>query len=126
MKKFKQASEILGDRFQVFNGYLKTKRLFSVVDQMDVVCLPYRSHVGTSAFFAQSATMGKVILASNYGWLGGIGSKYNKAVFFENNSIPSLAAALEKINKDFSILDSLSSNYSPISEDEFVKVLAGI
>ncbi len=126
LEKFKQAESVLGDRFQVFNGYLKNDELIHLMDQMDVVCLPYRSHVGTSAFFAKTAILGKVILSTNYGWLGWAGAQYNKTVFFENNSLSSLTRALENTYREFSELDSKTSNYRPVSEEEFVKTLAGI
>ena len=125
LEKFKQAQAKLGGRFQVFNGFLKTKELFSAVDQMDLVCLPYRSHIGTSAFFTQSATLGKVILASDYGWLGWAGRKYNKTIFFENDSELSLSKSLEKAALEFSRMDSIASNYSPAAEEDFARVVAG-
>jgi len=125
LEKFDQAQSKLGERFRVFNGYLKTDKLFSVMDQMDVVCLPYRSHVGTSAFFTQAATLGKVILASDYGWLSGAGRQYHKTVFFENDSVTSLSKSLEKATKDFATMNALVGNYSPVPEEDFVRVLAG-
>jgi hypothetical protein len=126
LDKISQIQAKLGDRFRMVNGYLEVIELFKEVDQVDVVCLPYRSHVGTSAFFAQAATLGKVILSTDYGWLGWAGSQYNKTVFFKNDSMHSLASSLEKAGKEFAELDSRKSNYTPIPEEDFVKALTDL
>ncbi len=123
---FEKAGERLGDRFKVYNGYLPNMELFNAMDQMDVICLPYRNHAATSGFFHQGATLGKVVVAPDYGWLGATGRKYNKTVFFENDSLSSLAKALEKTAREFPSLDSLAGNYIPTSEEDFVRVLAGV
>jgi hypothetical protein len=127
LEYFESAQKTLGDRLIIQNGFFSNEKLFTIIDhQMDVVCLPYRDYRGTSGFYAQAATLNKVILLPDYGWLGWEGRKNAKVRFFQNQSVDSLKACLEQTAVDFERIQSLKSNYLPTGEAEFVRALAGV
>jgi glycosyltransferase involved in cell wall biosynthesis len=107
------------------NEVLSNDVYWEFLEQIDVVCLPYRGHVGTSQVFAQAAALGKIIIASDYGWLGAEGKKYNKTRFFRNGSLASLVKCMEDTAMEIDALDTISGNYVPASEKSFAQVLCG-
>jgi glycosyltransferase involved in cell wall biosynthesis len=112
-----------GDReVQAVDKILSNEEYAAALEKMDILCLPYRSHVGPSAVYAQAAYQGKVIIASDYGWLGWEGKKYNKIVFFKDRDLASLIGRLEETVSKFDSLKNLTGNYVPNTEADFTKV----
>ena len=127
MDYFEAAKKSLGERLIVQNKLLSNEALFRVMDhQMDVLCLPYRDHVGSSGFYAQAATLGKILIVPDSGWLGWEGQKNPKVRLFRNQSVDSLKEALEQTADDFEKMEAAPSIYRPADEEEFVKALTGI
>jgi glycosyltransferase involved in cell wall biosynthesis len=58
------------DRLVWINRHLSTHELMLAVMACDVVCAPTPNHMGSSSFVIRSASAGRPVIASNYGWMG--------------------------------------------------------
>jgi glycosyltransferase involved in cell wall biosynthesis len=121
-RKLMEAGIVEGGKIQTVNRVLSTEEYAAALGEIDVLCLTYRSHVGPSGVYAQAAARGKIIVASDYGWLGWEGKNYNKSFFFKDQSLASLIECLEETVSDFDSLDGLAGNYFPTTEEDFTKV----
>jgi glycosyltransferase involved in cell wall biosynthesis len=110
---------------EVVNGFLDSAEYSRALSQMDIVCLPYRRHVGPSAVFAQAASVGKVLLAPDHGWLGWAGRRYNKALLFRHGSPEDFIRVLEEAAARFENLSRIRGNFPAPSEEDFARVLSG-
>jgi glycosyltransferase involved in cell wall biosynthesis len=120
------AQSRMGDRRVRFcDEFLGDRAYWRFLNQMDVVCLPYRKHIGASGVFAQAAILGKIILTCDYGWLGWEGEKYNKGLVFKNNSMDSMVAAMEGAWKNRERLLKLKSNYKPVDKLKYLRAFCG-
>ncbi len=112
-------------RLRFRDEFLGDRDYWRLLNQMDVVCLPYRKHIGSSAVFAQAALLGKIILTCDYGWLGWEGRKYSKGLVFKNGSLDSMTAALEMAWKNRRTLSKMKSNYKPVDELKYLRAFCG-
>jgi glycosyltransferase involved in cell wall biosynthesis len=112
-------------QIQVFDQFLTQEKYLGHLSSIDVVCLTYRSHVGPSGVYCQSAVMDKVILASDYGWLGWEAPNNPKIRLFQNESSNSLAQGMEQMAEDFETLRRLKTSYVPVTEESFAQALCG-
>ncbi len=122
MKKLKDPGVAENGKIQIINKILTAEEYVLALGKMDVLCMTYRSHVGPSGVYAQAASQGKIIVASDYGWLGWEGKKYNKILFFKDQSLDSLVDTLEDTVSRFDSLAALAGNYQPTSVGDFTKV----
>lgn len=125
LEKIQSAQSRMGSRLSIHIKFLKNDAYRRLLDQMDIVCLPYRSHVGPSGVFAQAAMIGKAVLASDYGWVGSEGRKYNKISFFENESEDSLVNALESMGGKMKGFWKVKSNYQPVNQEKYLTSFCG-
>ena len=113
------------ERVVHLNKFLSNEDYFVALRKMDVVCLPYRRHIGPSGVFVQAASAGKVVIVSNYGWLSWEAKKYNKSRFFEEGQLDGLIEIMERIEIDFEKLVNVSGDYIPASQTKFGEILCG-
>jgi len=125
LKSIESARKILGPRLEFRNGILNNSEYWEVLNTLDVVCLPYPGHVGPSGIFAQAASIGKLIITTDFGWLGSEARKYNKALTFKNDSVEDLCRAMEKAEASADALRDAEGNYIPESPENFVRILSG-
>ena len=59
-------------RLILIDQYLSHNLFCLGLNAADVICTPYPRHVGSSGIVVRAATVGKPILASDYGWLGAV------------------------------------------------------
>lgn len=126
LEKVASAQKLFGsERVIHLNKYLSNEDYFASLLKMDVVCLPYRKHIGPSGVFAQAASAGKVVIVSNYGWLGWEMAKYNKSLVFDEGQLDGLIEIMERTERDFEKLTNISGNYVPASQIKFSEILCG-
>jgi len=112
-------------RVRFYDQFLGSRAYWRLLNQMDVICLPYRKHIGPSGVFAQAALLGKIILTCDYGWLGWEGRKYNKGLVFKKDSLDSMVTALENAWNNRKRLLRLKSNYKPVDELKYLQAFCG-
>ncbi len=126
LAKVEAAQVRLGkNRIIHLNEYLKNQDYFDALKKMDIVCLPYRGHVGASGVFAQSASTNKILIVPDYGWLGWHGKKYNKCHLFKEGKLEDLVRAMEEAEKSYGSLNRIKGDYCPESPERFSKMLCG-
>jgi hypothetical protein len=68
--------EIRDNRLILFDRYVSDEMLGLGMNAVDVVCTPYPKHIGSSGIVVRAASIGKPILASEYGWMGAVISAF--------------------------------------------------
>jgi len=88
--------ERLGVGLRVADKHLTVEELGEIFAATDVLCLPYRSHFGSSGLLAAALDIpGVTVVCSDFGWLGHVAGMAG-AVLFRNLSAPELASALNR------------------------------
>jgi glycosyltransferase involved in cell wall biosynthesis len=111
-----------GSALEVIDKILTNEEYEEALGRMDILCLPYLSHIGPSGVFAQGASLGKVMVASDFGWVGWEGKKYNKVAFFRDRDLDSLTRVLEETVSNFPNLQKIQGNYAGNKEEDFTRV----
>ncbi|HVM32217.1 MAG TPA: glycosyltransferase [bacterium] len=126
VRRIEQLRALLGgDRILFQNEYLSAEDYKAQLARIDVVCLPYRGHVGPSNVFQQAAFLNKVVIASDYGCLGWAAGKYAKAVLFKDGSVESLVSVLRSTWENWDALLAVEAPYRPSEPAEYARVFCG-
>ncbi len=63
---------VASDRMIALDRFLTDEEFNLAITAADVVCTPYRRHIGSASIAIRAAAAERFVLASNYGWLGHI------------------------------------------------------
>jgi glycosyltransferase involved in cell wall biosynthesis len=80
-------------RIHCIDGFLSEDTLGASLDAADIVAIPYPSHSGSSGMLVDAAAANKMVLASNFGWIGKMTRDYGLGITCDVNDGPAFGEA---------------------------------
>ncbi len=85
---------LLRDRVITANRFISDVELNLAVTASDVVCTPYRHHIGSASIAIRAAAAQRFLLSTDYGWLGHIVPLFGLGSVCHSESVDELAREL--------------------------------
>jgi len=85
---------VASDRVIVLDRFISDEELNLAITAADVVCTPYRRHIGSASIAIRAASAERFVLASDYGWLGYIVPQFGLGRVCDAESVDVLAGEL--------------------------------
>lgn len=117
------------DRIVTINRYLSNKEFNLALCAMDVVCVPYPRHKGSSGIILSAAQLGKPVLATEYGWIGKTTShfKLGRTIPVQNQEVFAEAIRQSLLNaQDFKPSQAWIEYSQQITASAFTKSLTAL
>ena len=85
---------VASDRMIVLDRFISDEEFNLAITAADVVCTPYRRHIGSASIAIRAASAERFVLASDYGWLGHIVPQFDLGRVCDVESINVLSSEL--------------------------------
>lgn len=93
---WKQAKAVLGEKLVTIDRYVNEEDFANAILASDVVAVPYRFHQGSSGVLVRAAAANRMVLASDYGWIGWATRTFGLGVAADVTNLEELSRALDE------------------------------